>query len=345
MRFLAPLLLATGLALAAPDDDWNAIVAMDAGPGAKPKNLQEARALAKAHLDQQEKLVSEFLEKNPTDPRSHEARMRLASLLAASGKMDGKQSQVDEAMRLLQMLEREKSAPAAVRAESGFRRVSLLMQSLQGQETERRRDLIAAARNFQARYPGDRRGPRLLVEVATVCDNAPVLKRELLDEARRLSTEPALNQRIADDLKRLELLDKPLKLEFTTLQGRSFNLASMRGRIVLLVFWSSDSLPSLLWIEGFRHALAKLPADKLTIATVCLDQNKTSVPDVMEGLGISSWPTACDGEGWKSPLVRDFGINALPTVFLFDQKGTLRAINARNSYESWIRKLLVEKGY
>ncbi len=345
MRFFAPLLLAAGLALAAPDDDWNAIVAMDAGPGAKPKNLQEARALAKAHLDQQEKLVSEFLEKNPTDPRSHEARMRLASLLAASGKMDGKQSQGDEAMRLLLMLEREKSAPAAVRAESGFRRVSLLMQSLQGQETERRRDLIAAARNFQARYPGDRRGPRLLVEVATVCDNAPVLKRELLDEARRLSTEPALNQRIADDLKRLELLDQPLKLEFTTLQGRSFNLASMRGRIVLLVFWSSDSLPSLLWIEGFRHALAKLPADKLTIATVCLDQNKTSVPDVMEGLGISSWPTACDGEGWKSPLVRDFGINALPTVFLFDQKGTLRAINARNSYESWIRKLLVEKGY
>jgi len=345
MRFFVPLFLAAGLALAAPDDDWNAIVAMDAGPGAKPKNLQEARALAKAHLDQQEKLVSEFLEKNPTDPRSNEARMRLASLLAASGKMDGKQSQVDEAMRLLQMLEREKSAPAAVRAQSGFRRVSLLMQSLQGQETERRRDLIAAARNFQARYPGDRRGPRLLVEVATVCDNAPELKRELLDEARRLSTEPALNQRIADDLKRLELLDQPLKLEFTTLQGRSFNLASMRGRIVLLVFWSSDSLPSLLWIEGFRHALAKLPADKLAIATVCLDQNKTSVPDVMEGLGISSWPTACDGEGWKSPLVRDFGINALPTVFLFDQKGTLRAINARNSYESWIRKLLVEKGY
>ena len=343
MRFFAPLLLVAGLALATPDDDWNAIVAMDAGPGAKPKNFQEARVLAKAHLDQQQKLVSGFLEKNPTDPRSHEARMRLASLLAAFGKMDGKQSRVDEAMRLLQALEREKSAPAAVRAESGFRRVSLLMQSLQGQEIERRRDLIAAARNFQARYPADRRGPRLLVEVATVCDNAPALKRELLDEARRLSTEPALNQRIADDLKRLELLDKPLKLEFATIQGRTFHLDSMRGRIVLLVFWSSDSLPSLLWIEGFRHALAKLAADKLAIATVCLDQNKTPAAEVMGGLGISSWPTACDGEGWRSPLVRDFGINALPTVFLFDQKGTLRAINVRNSYESWIRKLLIEK--
>jgi hypothetical protein len=64
----------------------------------------------------------------------------------------------------------------------------------------------------------------------------------------------------------------------------------------------------------------------------------------MEGLGIPDWPTACDAAGWSSPLVRDLGVNALPTVLLFDQKGILRAINARNSYESWIRKLLVERG-
>jgi hypothetical protein len=345
MRSAVPFFVAAGLAFATPDEDWSVIVSMDAGPGTKPKNLQEARSVAKAHLAQQEKLVSDFLAKNPADPRTHEARMRLASLLATTSKMEGKQSQVDDAMRSLQLLEKDKSAPAAVRAESGFRRISLLMQSLQGQENERRRDLIAAARNFQARFPADRRSPRLLVEVATVCDNVPSLKRELLEEARGLSSEPALNQRIADDLTRLELLDNPLKLEFPTIQGRRFNLASQRGRIVLLIFWSSESLPSLLWIEGFRQALEKLPADKLVIATVCLDRDKTPVEEVLESLGISTWPTACDGEGWKSPLAREFGINALPTVFLFDQKGTLRAINAKSSYDSWIRKLLVEKGY
>lgn len=340
--FLA-FILAAGLALASPDDEWNAIIAMDAGPGMKPKNLHEARSLAQAHLGLQQKLVSDFLEKNPADPRSHEARMRLASLLAATGKMDGKQTQVDEAMRLLQALERDKSVAGQIRAEAGFRRVSLLMQSLQGQETERRRDLVAAARNFQNRFPGDHRVPRLLVEVSTVCDNVPSIKRELLQEARALSSEPALDQRIADDLRRLDLLDKPLTLDFPTIQGQNFNLAVQRGRIVLLIFWSSESLPSLLWIEEFRRALAKLPADKLTLATISLDQNKSRLEEVLEGIGISSWPTACDGEGWKSPLVRNLGVNALPTVFLFDQKGTLRSINARNSYESWIRKLLVQK--
>lgn len=344
MRLVVLMFLAAaGFALASPDEDWNAIVALDAGPGSKPKNLEEARALAKQHLHQQQTLVSDFLEKNPTDPRSHEARMRLASLLAAIGKMDSRQSQVDESMRLLQALEKDPLAPREVRAEAGFRRVSLLMQSLQGQEKERRRDIVAAARNFQNRHPGDRRAPRLLVEVATICDNNPPLKRELLDEARRLSREPTLNRRIADDLQRLELLDKPFALEFSTVQGGRFNIAACRGRIVLLVFWSAESLPSLLWIEDFRRALAKLPADKLAIATISLDEKPTIVREVMEGLGISQWATACDGQGWQSPLVRPYGINALPTILLLDQKGTLRAINARNSYESWIRKLLMER--
>jgi hypothetical protein len=343
MRFAAALLLAAGLAIASPDSDWQAIVAMDAGPGAKPKNIEEARSLAKAHLERHRALVLEFLEDNPADPRLPEARMRLASLLAALGKMEGRQSQVDEAMRLLQALEKEKSSPASLRAEAGFRRISLLMQSLQGREIERRSDLVTAARNFQVRYPGDRRAPRLLVEVATLCDNKPALKRELLDEARRLSREPSLDRRIADDLQRLELLDKPFALEFPTVQGKTFSTASRRGRIVILIYWSAESLPSLLWIDEFRRALAKLPADKLAMATIALDKNPDTVREVLEGVGISHWPTACDGESWQSPLVRPYGINALPTVFLLDQKGTLRALNARNSYESWIRKLLIER--
>jgi hypothetical protein len=343
MRFWAVLLLSAGLAIASPEEDWRAIVAMDAGPGEKPKNLEQARSLAKAHLERHRRLVEDFLASHSGDPRSPEARMRLASLLAAIGKMENRQSQVDEAMRLLQTIERDNAAPRQIRAEAGFRRVSLLMQSLQGREIERRGDLLSAARNFRNRFPGDRRVPRLLVEVATLCDNNPSLKRELLDEARSLSNEPELNRRIADDLKRLELLDRPFTLEFPTVQGRDFDIASRRGRIVVLIFWSAESLPSLLWIDEFRRALAKLPADKLAVATVAVDKNPDTVREVLEGTGIAGWPTACDGQGWESPLVRPLGINALPTVFLIDQRGVLRALNARNSYESWIRKLLIER--
>lgn len=173
MRILLILFVACGCAFAGADDDWALIVAMDAGPDRKPENLKDARELARAHFARHATLIEKFLQENPADARAFDARLRLAGIRAAIGKMEDRQSLLDESMRLLQTLERDKSASSSQRAEAGFRRVSLLMQSLKGQEIERRRDLVAAARNYSIRYPGDRRAPRLLVEVATICDNAP----------------------------------------------------------------------------------------------------------------------------------------------------------------------------
>ena len=57
---------------------------------------------------------------------------------------------------------------------------------------------------------------------------------------------------------------------------------------------------------------------------------------------MSQWATSCDGLGWDGPFARQCGINSLPTVILLDQTGVVRAINVRGSYESWIRKLLMQ---
>jgi len=338
------LLLCLGLApvFAGVDDEWAAILAMDAGPSRKPPNLEEARDMAKVHFARHAALIEKFLQENPSDPRVFDARLRLAAIRAATGKMEERQSLVDESMRILQSLEKDKMATFSQRAEAGFRRVSLLMQSLKGQEFERRRDLVAAARNYAIRYAGDRRAARLLVEVATICDNDPVLKRQLLDEARQSSKEEMLNRRIQDDLQRLSLLDKTLPLRFSTLQGGTFNLENQKGKVVVLIFWSVESAPSLLWMGDFRRALDSLPSDRIAVATVSVDKNPAQVFDFLNEAAISSWPTVCDGKGWSSPILREFGINALPTVFIFDQRGILRAINARNTYETWIRKLIVQ---
>jgi hypothetical protein len=60
-------------------------------------------------------------------------------------------------------------------------------------------------------------------------------------------------------------------------------------------------------------------------------------------LGMSDWPTTCSGKGWEDSLVRRLGINALPTVFVFDKQGRLRTLNARQGYEPLIRKLIAEQ--
>jgi hypothetical protein len=79
------------------------------------------------------------------------------------------------------------------------------------------------------------------------------------------------------------------------------------------------------------------------VATVSLDQQIDNAGGTLAKLGLSAWPTACSGDGWQDPLVRRLGINALPTVFVFDKEGRLRTLNARQGYESLVRQLVAEK--
>ena len=339
--WITSLLLVPMLAIASTDEDWKLILELDEGPKSQPSSLKEAKQIAKEHLVRQRQALAAFLSRHPDDPRTIDARIRLASITATAGKVEEKQSWVDAAMREFQVIERDESVPNEKRAEAGYRRVCLLMQSLDGMEGLRRNDFVNAVRNFEARYPRDPRTPRLLVEVATICDENPKLKRDLLERASTRATDPMLKARIADDLKRLALLGNPLKLSFPLLDGGSFGTTSMRGRVGVLIFWSAESVPSILWMRDFRRALSRLPSAKISVASIALDKDAQGVSEALRQLGITDWPTGFDGKGWESPVARECGINALPTVMLLDQRGVVRSVNARYSYESLINSLIV----
>jgi len=339
---LAAGLLVSTCALASPDTEWAAIAAMDAGPSKKPASRDEALVLARLHLARNKKLIEEFLSKYPADPRAFDARLRLASILATTGKMDNLQVQVDEAMRILVALEKTPGVPQEKRADAGFRRVSLYLQSMIGRESEMRGSIVDAAQNFVVKYPGDRRGPRLLVEASTICDSDPELKKKLLNDARALSREEALNHRIADDLVRINQLGKTPAMKFSTVQGGTFDLAALKGNVVVIVFWSAESPHSLMWMQAFRQAIDKIPKPGLRIATVSLDTDNKALAQRLKEFRMEDWPTNFDGRGWDNAIARPLGINALPTVFVIDRAGVLRALNARDNYDYWIRKLLRE---
>jgi hypothetical protein len=333
---LIPPRLSAGVA-----EDWRYIISLDAGPKKKPTTRDEAALLARNHFLIQRKAIEQFLARYPNDPYVFDAKLKLARILAAEGKMGNDQSEVDDALRLLGDLEKTPGVPRERLADAGFARASLLMQNQEGNAQRIRESIIWSARNFTAKYPGDRRGPRLLVEAATVCDDVPNQKRDLLEEALRLTDEEALRRRIADDLRRLDLLGKPLNLKMTALSGSEIDLARLRGYVVVLIFWSVDSPHSLLWLRDFRSSWETLPRDQIRVVTVSLDENPKTLDSRLRELR-ADWPTHFDGMGWHSPVARSLGINALPTVWILDKKGILRTINARSSYETWIRQLLRE---
>ncbi len=323
-------------------EEWAYILSLDSGPKKKPTTHDEVALLAKNHLLLQRKALEGFLAKYPKDARAFDAKLKLARILAAEGKIANDQREVNDALVLLGELEKTPEIPRERLADVGFARASLLMQSQTGGSAQVRESIISCAQNFCAKYSGDRRGPRLLVEAASICDEVPDQKRSLLQEALRLTDEQPLRRRIADDLRRLDLLGKPLNFKMTPLSGGKVDLATLRGYVVVVIFWSADSPHSLLWLRDFRTSWETLPKDRLRVVTVSLDQSQKVLQSRLRELR-ANWPTHFDGLGWRSPIARSFGINALPTVWILDTKGILRTINGRSNYETWIRQLLQEE--
>ena len=163
----------TALCLAAGvDEDWNSILALDAGPKKKPATREEAALAARNHLHIQRKAIERFLLNHSGDARVFDAKLRLARVVAAEGKMSSDQAKVDQALELFADLEKSTGVPREKLADAGFSRASLLMQNQQGSPERTRESIIRSAQNFTGKYPGDRRGPRLLskqLRSATTC--------------------------------------------------------------------------------------------------------------------------------------------------------------------------------
>ena len=339
--FLLAVLLTASHICADVDEEWNYILALDAGPKKKPATREEAALAARNHLHIQRKAIERFLMSHPGDARVFDAKLRLARVIAAEGKMSNHQVKIDEALELFAELEKSAGVPREKLADAGFSRASLLMQTQHGSPERTREPIVRCAQNFTAKYSGDRRGPRLLVEAATVCDDVPNQKRDLLEEALRLTDEEPLRRRITDDLRRVDMLGKAFELKMSSSAGGQIDLAALRGNVVVLIFWSSDSPHSLLWLRDFRSSWETLPKDRLRVVTVSLDESRAAFNSRFRELR-AEWPTHFDGLGWGGVIPRSLGINALPTVFMIDKRGILRSINARANYETWIRQLLSE---
>ena len=67
------------------EEDWQAIVTLDAGPGDQPKSGESAGAIVMSHLARQEKALRNFLNAHPEDAHAFEAAASSRPAVADSG--------------------------------------------------------------------------------------------------------------------------------------------------------------------------------------------------------------------------------------------------------------------
>lgn len=124
------------------------------------------------------------------------------------------------------------------------------------------------------------------------------------------------------------------------LDGKTLRLADLRGKIVIMDFWATWCGPCIKEIPNIKKLYEKYKSKGLEIIGISLDTDRKALEDYIEKEKLL-YPQLFDGKGWETGLTKTYGVWAVPSTFLIDKKGIIRAVNLRGEeLEKEVKKLI-----
>jgi thiol-disulfide isomerase/thioredoxin len=121
--------------------------------------------------------------------------------------------------------------------------------------------------------------------------------------------------------RRLESVGKPMSLQGTTLDGKTFSLASYRGRVVLIQYWATWCEPCKQEMALLKQLQAKYAQQGFAIVGINLDADRSAAVAFIRANPLP-WPQVYEAGGVEaSRLAQEMGIMTLPTMLLIDNEG------------------------
>ncbi|OYX28895.1 MAG: hypothetical protein B7Z06_00235 [Flavobacteriales bacterium 32-35-8] len=119
--------------------------------------------------------------------------------------------------------------------------------------------------------------------------------------------------------------DKPLEFTFTAMDGSQVDLAEMRGKVVLINFWSTTCPSGIAVMPRLKTLYDKYRDHGFEIIGIADDGDvaKDQVLKILEKAN-ANWPQRLDkGREASVKLHALYGIKTLPTFWLLDTKGVV----------------------
>ena len=125
------------------------------------------------------------------------------------------------------------------------------------------------------------------------------------------------------------LVGKPVPdFSATDLEGNPISLKAYRGKVVLLDFWAVWCQPCIAEMPNLKKVYDTYKNAGFDIIGISLDNDETQLRDYLKANNIP-WRQVFSGQGWMSPIARQYGIRAIPAPWLIDREGKLISHQAR----------------
>lgn len=161
--------------------------------------------------------------------------------------------------------------------------------------------------------------------------------------ARVVTIRPAeelTSKKASGAVRRLASPGKSISLRGKTVDGRSFNLAAFRGKVVVVNYWATWCGPCKKDMEVLAKLYTKYARHGLTVVSVSLDTDKTELRRYLSANRMP-WVHLNEPAGLDGPLATQLGILTLPKMMLIDKRGRVANRDAHAGHlDAELKRLL-----
>jgi len=111
-------------------------------------------------------------------------------------------------------------------------------------------------------------------------------------------------------------------------EGKNVNLASYKGKYLLIGFWASWCGPCRAENPNMLKAYSRFHDKGFDVLSVSLDDKREKWVAAIQADNLQ-WTQVSDLKGWKNEVAEKYGIRAIPQNLLIDPKGNIIAKNLR----------------